>query len=197
MKIILADDHSLFREGLRSLLEPQARCFEAASLVEMQALLQSHADIDLVLMDLKIPGLTDLVGVEALRAQYPHIPLVVVSLHDEPEIIQAALAHGIAGYIPKSHNFESMCHAIDLVLSGLPYVPQEVLNPNGHLCGAMLTPRQQQIYALLMQGKSNQEIADALGISLSTVKMHVGTVLEKNGSKSRTQLLANSHHTFF
>ena len=193
MKIILADDHALFREGLRTLLEPLGDCLEASDLGEMLGLLEQHPETELILMDLKMPGLEDLETLGQVRRQYPRTPLIVVSMHEEPEIIRAVLALGVSGYIPKSHTFESMRRAIELVLSGSPYVPQEALehpeattNPTA----IQLTHRQKEIHALLMQGKSNQEIADALSISLSTVKMHVGTVLEKFGVKSRAQLQA-------
>ena len=119
-------------------------------------------------------------------------------MHCEADIIQAALSYGISGYIPKTHNFESMQMAINLALCGTPYVPQEALiHTNNSLSQrAKLTRRQQDIYARLMDGKSNQEIADELCISLSTVKMHVSTVLERVGVKSRSQLLAASRNSF-
>jgi len=194
MKIILADDHALFREGLRSMLGPDAICYEAASLQETLTLLEVHPDTRLILMDLNMPGMVNFQGVEEVRSCYPDIPLIIVSMHCDPEIIQAALSHGISGYIPKTHNFESMQRAIDLVLSGTPYVPQEALAHSTQT--TQLTRRQQDIYELLMKGKSNQEIADELCISLSTVKMHVSTVLERIGVKNRAQLLAAGRNLF-
>ena len=192
MKIILADDHALFRQGLRTLLEPLGDCLEASDLGEMLDLLEKHPEVELILMDLKMPGLDDLETLSQVRRQYPRTPLIVVSMHEEPEIIRAVLALGVSGYIPKSHTFESMRRAIDLVLSGSPYVPQEALEHPATTNPAtiQLTHRQKEIHALLMQGKSNQEIADTLHISLSTVKMHVGMVLEKFKVKSRAQLMA-------
>jgi len=196
MKIILADDHSLFRDGLRSMLGSDACCHEASSLEEMLIQLEAHSDAELILMDLNMPGMDGFDGLKQVRGLYPDIPLIVVSMHCEQGIIQEALSHGVAGYIPKTHSFESMQKAIDLALSGTPYVPQEILD-----CGSTdatpaikLTRRQKDIYALLMQGKSNQEIADKLFISLSTVKMHVSTVLGKTGVKNRAQLLASKRN---
>ncbi|WP_177419412.1 response regulator transcription factor [endosymbiont of Lamellibrachia barhami] len=198
MKIILADDHSLFREGLRSMLEPDAVCYEASSLPEMLDLLQDHPDANLILMDLKMPGMVDFQGLDTVRERHPDTPLIIVSMHCEPDVIQTALSRGISGYIPKTHSFESMRSAIDLVLSGTPYVPQEALTDvNTHLSKkAKLTRRQQEIYELLIKGRTNQEIADELFISLSTVKMHVSMVLERIGVKNRTQLLADSRNIF-
>ena len=198
MKIILADDHSLFREGLRSMLEPDALCYEAASLPEMLALLELHPEVGLILMDLNMPGMVDFQGLEEVRRRYPDIPLIVVSMYCEADVIQAALSHGISGYIPKTHNFESMQHAIDLVLSGSPYIPQEALiyDVRAPSLPAQLTRRQRDVYELLMKGKTNQEIASELCISLSTVKMHVSTVLERVGVKNRTQLLAAGRTIF-
>ncbi len=199
MKIILADDHALFREGLRSMLEPDAVCYEASSLQETLTLLELHTDTGLILMDLNMPGMVNFQGIETVRRRYPDIPLIIVSMHCDADIIQAALSHGVSGYIPKTHNFESMQRAVDLVLSGTPYVPQEALVHNNGAPSQMarLTRRQQDIYELLMQGRSNQEIADKLCISLSTVKMHVSTVLERAGARNRTQLLAAGRNIFF
>jgi len=197
MKIILADDHSLFREGVRSMLEPEASCYEASDLAGLLALLEFHSDAELILMDLKMPGMVDFQGVEAVRAKYPDIPLIIVSMYCEAEVIEEALAHGISGYIPKTHSFETMQRAIDLVLSGSLYVPPELLvRPVDVPQKAHLTRRQREIYQQLMNGNSNQEIADALCISLSTVKMHVSTVFERVGVKSRVQLLASERGLF-
>ncbi|MEJ2622108.1 MAG: response regulator transcription factor [Candidatus Thiodiazotropha sp.] len=192
MKIILADDHSLFRDGIRSMLESEATCYEADCYEQTLSQLKTHPDAKLLLMDLKMPGMDNFKSLIEIRQLYPEIPLIVVSMHCEPEIIQLALSYGISGYIPKTHTFESMQKAIDLVLSGVQYIPQEALSfansattePN------RLTKRQKEIYLLLMQGKTNQEIADELYISLSTVKMHVSTVLKNTGAKNRSQLLA-------
>jgi len=198
MKIILADDHALFREGLRGMLEPEAVCYEASSLQETLTLLELHPDTRLILMDLNMPGMVNFQGLEEVRSRYPDIPLIIVSMHCEPSIIQAALSHGISGYIPKTHNFESMQRAVDLVLGGTPYVPQEALAHSSSTLPqkVKLTQRQQDTYELLMKGRSNQEIADELCISLSTVKMHVSTVLERVGAKNRTQLLAAGRNIF-
>lgn len=197
MKIILADDHSLFREGLRSMLEPDAICYEASSLPELLALLALHPEAGLILMDLNMPGMVDFQGIETVRSRHPNIPLIIVSMHCEAHVIQGALSHGVSGYIPKTHSFESMQRAIDLVLSGTPYVPQEALLQNGSLPQTtQLTSRQRDIYEQLMKGRSNQEIADNLCISLSTVKMHVSTVLERIGVKNRSQLLAAGRNIF-
>jgi DNA-binding NarL/FixJ family response regulator len=192
MKIILADDHPLFRDGLRSMLGSEANCHEASNLNEILIHLELHSDTKLILMALNMPGMDGFDGLKKVRRLYPEIPLIVVSMHCDPAIIRTAFSHGASGYIPKTHSFECMQKAIDLVLSGSPYIPQEALaNGNsGDSPAIHLTRRQKDIYALLMQGKSNQEIADSLCISLSTVKMHVGSVLEKAGVKNRSQLLA-------
>jgi len=201
MKIILADDHALFRDGLRSMLGPETSCHEAACLAEVLIQLETHSDAELILMDLNMPGMAGFDGLKQVRGLYPHIPLIVVSMHHEPNIIQTALSHGASGYIPKTHSFEAMQKAIDLVLSGILYVPQEILadENSGQAPAIQLTRRQQDIYTLLMQGKGNQEIVTNLHISLSTVKMHVSAVLEKAGVKNRAQLLAaerNSQYPF-
>ncbi len=197
MKIILADDHSLFLDGLRSMLEPGASCYEADCLPKTLSQLEAHPDAKLILMDLQMPGMNEFSGLKQIRLLYPDIPLIVVSMHNEPEIIRRALSLGISGYIPKTHSFESMQKAIDLVLAGDRYVPQEALAyTDTSAVGTPLTQRQKDVYRLIMQGKSNQEIADELCISLSTVKMHVSTVLKCTGTKNRSQLLAAGKNLF-
>jgi len=201
MNVILADNHALFREGLRMMLGFGTNCHEADNLDEMLIHLELHSDAELILMGLNLPDMVGFEGLKKVRGLYPEIPLIVVSMHCEPGIIRTAFSHGASGYIPKTHSFECMQKAIDLVLSGSPYVPHELLadDNSGDAPAIHLTRRQKDVYALLMQGKSNQEIAGSLCISLSTVKMHVGSVLEKASVKNRNQLLAldrNSQQTF-
>jgi DNA-binding NarL/FixJ family response regulator len=199
MKIILADDNQLFRDGLRAMLEPEATCHEAADLRETLAQLAKNPDAGLVLMDLNMPGMAAVQGIDEVRRRHPRIPLVVVSMHDDPAVIGEVLSRGVSGYIPKTHSFEAMRKAIDLVLAGTTYVPEEMLHRGGASPAAnptRLTRRQKDVYDRLMQGKSHQEIADELFISLSTVKMHVGSVLEKAGVDSLAQLLAADRNPF-
>jgi DNA-binding NarL/FixJ family response regulator len=193
MKIILADDHLLFRDGLRSMLQPEMSCIDAEDLQGTLKQLEIHPDADLVLMDLKMPGMNNFDGLEQVRKQHPDIPIIVVSMHSDPSIIRKAMSYGISGYIPKTHSFEAMQAAIDMVLSGIHYIPEEVLNSDLEKVKKydLLTKRQRDVYQLLMQGMSNQEIADKLYISLSTVKMHVSTILKIAGVASRSQLLAS------
>ena len=195
MKIILADDHSLFRDGLRSMLQPEMACYDAETLHEIIDLLGTHKDVRLILMDLKMPGMNEFDGLREVRERFPDIPVIVVSMYSEPDIIRKAMSYGISGYIPKTHSFEAMQAALNMVLNGITYIPEEVLggtqekDANVH----RLTRRQLDVYHLLMEGMSNQEIADKLYISLSTVKMHVSTILKTAGVTRRSQLLASGN----
>jgi DNA-binding NarL/FixJ family response regulator len=191
----LADDHSLFRDGLRSMLQPEMTCCEAETLQETLSQLDKHQDAGLILMDLKMPGMNEFDGLREVRKRNPDIPIIVVSMHNEPNVIRKAMSYGISGYIPKTHSFEEMQMAIDMVLSGITYIPKEVLEGNQTKDDkfSRLTRRQQDVYRLLMDGMSNQEIADKLYISLSTVKMHVSTILKTAGVTSRSQLLASGN----
>jgi DNA-binding NarL/FixJ family response regulator len=198
MKIILADDHLLFRDGLRSMLRPEVTCIDAEDLQQALKQLDMHSDASLILMDLKMPGMNEFDGLKQVRELYPNIPVIVVSMHSEPSIIRRAMSYGISGYIPKTHSFEAMQSAIDMVLSGNSYIPEEILNSKQDSATKFnsLTKRQQEVYQLIMQGMSNQEIADKLYISLSTVKMHVSTILKAAEVSSRSQLLASGNSLF-
>ena len=132
MKIILADDHPLFRDGFALLLrqiEPGALVLEASDLYAAQALAAKHSDVDLVLLDLEMPGMDGGQGLERLLAQHPSLPVVVLSAHDGQESVQTVLKAGAAGFIPKASTTQVMLSAIRLVLSGGVYLPPQMIAP--------------------------------------------------------------------
>ena len=210
LRVLIADDHPLFRDGLRILLnqfEDRVTVHEAGTLPDALQLVQTHgADLALMLVDLRMPGATGFEGVKALRAAAPKVPLVVISGYETKRNAEQALEAGAAGFIPKSTSPSVTLNALKLVLLGEVYVPPSLIygpqtdDPESEIGGgpsggpsidlsklAPLTQRQLDVLALIGQGKSNKDIADKLGISEGTVKVHVGAILKVLGATNRTQ----------
>lgn len=202
MKILIADDHALFRDGLRYVLarlgDDAAEIFEAKDGAEALALVAAHPDLDLVLLDLAMPGMDGIAGLRALRARSPSMPVVILSASEEPADIRLALDRGAMGFIPKSSSSEVMLSALRLVLAGGVYLPPAFLDRSragkGPVVSATpslenlgLTARQTDVLRLLGQGKSNKEIARALELAEGTVKLHVSAVLRALDAVNRTQ----------
>lgn len=194
MKILLADDHALFREGVKQLLthlHTQVQVVEAANGAEVMRLAQAQPDFDLVLLDLAMPGIDGFAGLAAFRAHAPSVPVVVLSGSEDPADVRAALDGGAAGFIPKSSASEVILSALRLVLAGGVYTPPGLLNGQNAMVSksqlSALTPRQREVLALLGQGKSNKEIGNAMGLSEATVKQHVSAILKTLHVANRMQ----------
>jgi DNA-binding NarL/FixJ family response regulator len=196
--LIVADDHPLFREALRHTLQiafGHAEIAEAGSFDEVVLLLESRDDIDLVLFDLKMPGVQGLSGLVFMRAQYPGVPVVVVSASDEPAVIRRALDLGASGYIPKSTTAAAMQNAVAGVLRGDIWWPPgfERDGPGDREAADLarrltaLTPQQVRVLMMLREGLPNKQIAYKLGVSEATIKAHVSAILQKLDVESRTQ----------
>jgi len=200
MKIIIADDHALFRDALKTItqaIHADYQYFEAANLKEMLHLCAAHPDALLALLDLNMPGIKSVEDIEQVHKLSPSMPLVVVSMYGEREIIQKAFNYGASGYIPKTYDAKKTKQAISMVLSGGRYVPEEILHTTSlDVTGPHLTRRQQEVLKLVLQGDSNQAIADALYLTLSAVKMHVGNIMRKYDVKSRVQLITMHQKRF-
>jgi DNA-binding NarL/FixJ family response regulator len=197
-KFVIADDHPLFRGALKQALAGFAdsgALLEAGDFESTKALLVGHDDVDLVLLDLSMPGASGLSGLVSLRGIHSSVPLVVVSAHDDPEIIRRALELGASGFIPKSASMEAIRSAVETVLSG------GIAAPSGIELGVerdpeisdlikrlqSLTPQQTRVLGMLAEGLLNKQIAYELGVSEATIKAHVSAVLQKLGVDSRTQ----------
>lgn len=197
-RFIIADDHPLFRDALKITLDRQLQDVmidEAGSLDEVSKLLEDRSDIDLVLFDLKMPGVQGFSGLVFLRAQHPNVPVVVVSASEEPTIMRRAISLGASGFIPKSSSAEDMAQAIQKVMEGDVWVPsgldldgnddEEVDGLSQRL--ASLTPQQVRVLMMLREGLLNKQIAYELSVSEATVKAHVSAILQKLNVDSRTQ----------
>lgn len=194
MKAILADDHALFRDGFALLLkqlEPQATVLEAASLYEVVHQAERHADTDLVLLDLSMPGMEGIDSVRDLLNRFPDIPVVILSATDSRPLVEALLEIGVAGFIPKSSSSQVMFSALRLVLSGSVYIPPQLLGSAAEIAGdgvlSQLTDRQREVLRLLAGGKTNKQISRELELSEGTVKVHLYAVYRVLGVANRTE----------
>ncbi|MBI3704930.1 MAG: response regulator transcription factor [Rhizobiales bacterium] len=195
-RLVIADDHPLFRgamrEAISGLLE-KVDIAEAGTFDDVVELLSG--DIDLVLLDLAMPGVRGFSGLMYMRAQYPSVPVIVVSANDDPAAIRRCMEFGASGFIPKTLGVDTMRAAISRVLSGGIWTPPDVDlgagadSETAELMGRMatLTPQQVRVLMMLSEGLLNKQIAYQLGVSEATVKAHVSAILQKLGVESRTQ----------
>ena len=197
-RLVIADDHPLFRGALREAVSGQfadADIAEAGAFDDVAAQLDRGGDVDLVLLDLAMPGVRGFSGLMYLRAQYPSVPVVVVSAHDAPAVIRRCMDFGASGFIPKTLGVEAMRAAIVQVLGGGLWTPPDVDlsgKPDADTAEliarlATLTPQQVRVLMMLSEGLLNKQIAYALSVSEATVKAHVSAILQKLGVESRTQ----------
>jgi DNA-binding NarL/FixJ family response regulator len=196
-RLIIVDDHPLFRAALRQTLaggDPSIEVEEAGDLSGLSAALEADRDCDLVLLDLNVPGARGFSGLLLLRAQYPDIPVMIISAVEESEVIRSALDLGAAGYLRKSVGPAEIRRAIETVLAGDMFVPDDVEprhldREQSELIArlATLTPQQVRVLMMLSDGLMNKQIAYELSISEATVKAHVSAILQKLGVDSRTQ----------
>jgi DNA-binding NarL/FixJ family response regulator len=196
--IIVADDHPLFRGALKQAISgifKELAVIEAGTLEETVQALSGHGEVDLVLLDLKMPGVSGFSGLTFLRSQHPAVPIIVVSGVDDSATIRTCMEFGAAGYIPKTTPIEVMNKAIRAVLAGGTWTPPDI--PLGELADketgdlirrlASLTPQQMRVLTMLSEGLLNKQIAYELSVSEATVKAHVSAILMKLGVESRTQ----------
>ena len=194
-KVLIADDHALFRTGLGSLLEvidPDIKVVEAASYPEALRTVNETDDLDLALVDLGMPGMERFAGLNALIRAMNGVPVVVVSAAETAEEMGQAMDCGAHGYIPKTLDSSVVVAAVRQVISGEIYLPPTLMDwaPGGAKTesgGLHLTPRQRDVLNLMAGGKSNKEIARILGLAEGTIKLHVTGLLKVLDANNRTQ----------
>lgn len=206
-RLLIADDHPLFRlalvQAVREVM-PEADLLEADTLMAARAVLAANPDIDLVLLDLHMPGNRGLMGLVELRAEYPSIAVALISANDDPAVIRRALNYGAAGYIPKRADLNAIKTGLRAVLNCEEYVPEDLRaavaagqssNADRELAERLssLTPQQLRVLVLVAEGQLNKQIADALTIQERTVKAHLTAIFEKLGVRNRTQASAILH----
>ncbi|PCH47668.1 MAG: DNA-binding response regulator [Hyphomicrobiales bacterium] len=202
INIVIVDDHPLFRGAMVQALNTRLpdvdgtiNISEAEDFASLQQLLKGTSDIDLVLLDLAMPGVSGFSGLLTLRAEYADVPVVIVSASDDQATVNRALSLGASGFVPKSAGIEIIRTAISCVLQGDIWKPQDVENfvePDAEIAELIgqlssLTPQQTRVLSMISQGLLNKQIAYELGVSEATVKAHVSAVLQKLKVDSRTQ----------
>jgi len=197
-RLVIADDHPLFRGALREAvagLIERAEIVEAGSFDDVAKLLDEDSEVDLILLDLTMPGVRGFSGLMFLRAQYPSVPVMVVSANDDPAVIRRCMDFGASGFISKTLGIEQMRDAVRRVLDGEVWTPPDVDLAGGADAEtaalmarlASLTPQQVRVLMMLSEGMLNKQIAYELTVSEATVKAHVSAILQKLGVDSRTQ----------
>ena len=197
-KFVIADDHPLFRGALKQALaglSNVATILEAGDFDSAKATVAGNDDIDLVLLDLTMPGAAGLSGLISLRGINAAVPLVVVSAHDDPETIRRSLELGASGFISKSASMEDIRGAVETVLKGGVTAPEGIdlgVERDPEISDLIkrlqsLTPQQTRVLGMLAEGLLNKQIAYELGVSEATIKAHVSAVLHKLAVDSRTQ----------
>jgi DNA-binding NarL/FixJ family response regulator len=198
MTIIIADDHPLFRGALKQALlgmSDEPAVVEAGDFEAARSAAARHQNADLMLLDLTMPGVSGLSGLIMLRAEYPSLPVVIVSASDDAATIGRALDLGASGFISKSASIEEIRDGIAAVLDGNIYTPGDYERGTeqnaeiGDLINRLrtLTPQQSRVLSMLAEGLLNKQIAYELGVSEATIKAHVSAILQKLDVDSRTQ----------
>lgn len=196
-KLVIVDDHPLFRDALAGSIKthlPDCEVHSVGSFGKLQALLVARPDMDLVLLDLHLPGNHGLSGLAWLRGHHPALPVLLISAHDDSDIIQRALADGAAGFLSKSAESEVIIEAIGQVMAGETWVPEGMQSvpatpDQAELARRVgeLTPQQYRILLMLGEGLLNKQIAWELDITEATVKAHMTAIMRKLGVHNRTQ----------
>ena len=202
--LLIADDHPLFRAALHQAARDalgdlgDVQLFEAGALDDVLALLEAQPQVDLVLLDLHMPGNHGLAGLAAVRAQFPGVAVIVVSANDDPRVVRRALDHGAAGYLPKSAGLDELQDAIRSVLACETWLPPALRASVARAQSApqdtdlaarlaSLSPQQFRVLALVAEGLLNKQIADRLDVQERTVKAHLTAIFERLGVRNRTQ----------
>jgi DNA-binding NarL/FixJ family response regulator len=205
LKVLVVDDHPLIRQALRVVLtqlDSNLQVLEAGNCQDALALAEAHGDLDIVLLDIHLPGVSGLDALQSFRQRAPAVPVVVVSASEDPDDVTRALDSGAMGYIPKSQSSQVMINALRLVLAGGVYLPPEMVRRSHATAGSPqpvpspantsyrdigLTERQAQVLALLIQGKPNKLICRDLDLAEGTVKIHITAILKALKVSNRTQ----------
>ncbi len=212
-RIVVADDHALVRGGLVQLVklvQENVEIVETSGFKQTLDFLNEGNSVDLLLLDLLMPGMSGMEGIKQICKEWPDVPVIVVSVREHIAAIRSALAAGAMGYIPKTSSPEVMMSAIKLVLSGGVYVPPHILGTvsssddqaleqtyTAESFGSslekgytQLTPRQLEVLDLMALGKPNRDIANDLGLNVGTVKMHSSRIFKTLNVQNRTEAVA-------
>jgi len=201
LKILIVDDHKIFCDGLRLILarlEPAPEVLEAGSGRSALALAKANSDLDLLMLDIKLPDEDGVAVLLHLTTKYPSLPVIMLTATENRNLVRRCFDAGASGYIPKTSSAEIMLNAIRLVISGGIYLPPSMIlsgATNGKMVNDSsnseshpeLTERQKQVLEQLTYGISNKQIAERLGVSEATVKVHISAILKTLGLRSRVE----------
>jgi DNA-binding NarL/FixJ family response regulator len=203
LRILVCDDHAVFRAGLRAVLgelSGDAELLEASDVAQALELAGRHADLELALLDLQMPGTDGRTGLRQLRSAHPSLPVVIVSAADDPAEMRRVLEDGASGFVPKSSGSEELVAALRLVLAGGVYVPRAALAAQADATAARgdhrerrrqragtLSARQIEVLSLMARGLTNREICGVLDIKEGTVKTHIAAIFETLEVTNRTE----------
>ncbi len=189
--ILIADDHPLFRSAMKQAVESVLHCeiTQASNFDECVTLLDAHPQIDLVLLDLNMPGNNGLAGLSSLRTHHPDVQVVMVSATEDTRVIRRAIDYGACGYIPKSAGLDTIQHALKAALEGDTWLPEDLASriegcsEQADLEFAArletLTPQQFKVLSMVADGMLNKQIAYEMNVQETTVKQHVSAILKK------------------
>lgn len=198
-QFLIADDHPLFREALKGALKSafaELEVFESDNFDATLDLLKQHDELDLLLLDLHMPGNDDLYGLIRIREDYPELPIAVVSGSEDIQVVSKVMAYGAMGFIPKSSSSAEIAQGVSAVLAGDTWLPSKLKDQVAGLSDddiglaaqiASLTPQQYRVLSYLHEGLLNKQIAYELSISEATVKAHITAIFRKLGVYNRTQ----------
>ena len=198
-QFLIADDHPLFREALKGALSAKfadLEVFESENFETTLQVLNEQEDLDILLLDLRMPGNGDLYGLIRIREDYPSLPIAVVSGSEDINVVSKVMAYGAMGFIPKSSSSDDIAMAINHILEGDVWLPSELKDKVSDVDGedkeiaaqvASLTPQQYKVLQYLHEGLLNKQIAYELHISEATVKAHITAIFRKLGVYNRTQ----------
>ncbi len=195
MKILIADDHALFRDELSSRLEkinPDVVLMQASSFSQALKILEKEVDLDMIIVDLDMPDMQWEEGIKILKQKSDEINIIVISASEDMRQIRKILQSGIKGYIPKRLESQTMHNALKLIVEGGIYIPPALVENNSEFSNnnrrsKTLTNRQSQVLDLIAEGKSNKQIAYEMGVSEATVKLHINALLRSLKVNNRTQ----------
>ncbi len=209
MRIVLADDHGLIRDGIKPFLyelSDDVTILEAGDFDTALTLAEEREIPDLVLLDLKMPGMNGFSGLQTMASRFPSVPVVIMSGYFDRKDVLDALDCGAAGYIPKTMSGPAMLNALRLILSGEKYLPSSAFNDDGKEDArpgpeapaakakndslSALTAREVEILKLLIEGRTNKEIARDLDLQEITIKIHVRNVYRKINASNRAQAVS-------
>lgn len=223
MKILIADDHALFRDALKLYIEHaglNATVFQAKDMHETMNIMKYEGDVALVLLDLRMPGLSGKKGLKKLLQTFPESRIVISSGVASKKEVDNAIKEGASGFFPKTISGKAMIGGIKDIMDGKTFIPidhnteepmpsyymdegvagfgdNEQEGFTGQADNTHLTPREKDVLKFLMKGASNQDIADALDLKIVTVKLHIGNLFKKFGVKNRTQVVLTAQNAGF